>query len=428
MRSVAVSTSVGLILLVVTAFPAEAAASDPTIGRRIDEHGPVRSFRVDDGGSALRGAAPAAARIVTVDDRRFTGAENAIYAPTGRTVFVAYLRHLRSPFDPGGDEVEAELRLARSVDGGRTWRIRVLDPHVVEPGDVIDQSVSIDGDGESVWIAYMTGPALKVARSRDLGERWAIRPVRRSGAGHYAAIDVVGPRAAVIAAERREGAAGPLLAYATTNAGKDWTASRVAEAGWYTGLGVAGDGRVWVAFYDPGATDLWVATAATPSGPWTPAPLAGQGEARYTGLGADLAVTPAGEAYATFEDGPFPDGRGTVRLARTTDGGATWPATEVDRAPVVGWNTGVVAIPTAGPTHVATSYWTLRTRPARQGRVRVATSDDGGATWLVTVLPEPGYVQPYLDVDAPRPGIRFVSYQVGDPGSPRSVLRVARIG
>src|SRR5436190_21532059 len=49
-------------------------------------------------------------RTATVDTRPYTGFENAIYAASRRTLYVAYKRFLRNPFDPGGDVVAAQLR------------------------------------------------------------------------------------------------------------------------------------------------------------------------------------------------------------------------------------------------------------------------------------------------------------------------------
>ena len=151
------------------------------------------------------------ATITTVDGDSFAGFENAMYAPDRDHVFLAYKRFLRDPHDPGGDVVPAELRVARSTDGGAVWDVQVLDDEAPEEGDVVQQSVAIDGRGpDVVYVTYLVEKerwnVMRFARTVDGGDTWTTGRVARF-AGEYEKIRVIDADTAIVAAIARGGAA-----------------------------------------------------------------------------------------------------------------------------------------------------------------------------------------------------------------------------
>lgn len=438
-RAAAVTVTASLVLTSVAtgAAPATSRAGDGRPGA-VAVHRRVHAGALEAAGSseprrtARRAAAPSSpadARIVTVDARSYTGAENAIHAPDRRTVLVAYKRFMRNPYDPGGDYVPAQLRVARSDDAGRTWRVDVVDASAIESGDTIDQTVSIDGDGHgAVYVAYLVqsggAPAdmtFKVARSTDGGATWTVDTLASDGVGAFNAIEVVDADT-VLVAGNESGDADALRLYSTTDGGAHWDSFVVDDFGWYADVARARSGRLWLTYYHPGETDLYAATSAAPQGPWTGGVIAGAGFDNYTGIASSLAVA-RGDVYVSYET--FTGGRDVLRVARSTDGGESWSRTSVDAG---GWNTAIAAWTNAlGTTESLVAYWHLRRRPSLHGRVRLAHSADGGDTWTVSTIPERGYVDPYLDLAVAGPRARYVAYQVADKDTGDSILRVARL-
>jgi hypothetical protein len=371
---------------------------------------------------------------VTVDSRRHTGYENATYAPTSSTVFVAYKRFLRNPYNPGGDYVPAQLRIARSEDGGRTWRIEVVDDGADEAGDVIDQSVSIGGDRQdAIYVAYLVQKGgspddmrLRVAKSTDGGHDWSIRTIARNGIGNYNAIRVIDRRTVLIAAVKSGNSEGIRL-FSTENGGHDWSRSKVDNFGWYTGLDATQWGKIWVSYYNPGATSLHSATSLASNGPWMRDTVDGQGgDGDFTGLGASLDIARNGDVFIAYEDFQQSLGRSVVRVSTSDDGGASWARSRVEGAPIVGWNTAIrVLIGSDDEVSDAfVSYWLARGQPLR-GHAKIAYSSDASPPWERFRIPEQRYVEPYLDMAVPNDSRQFVSYQARSSRGP--ILRVARI-
>jgi hypothetical protein len=57
----------------------------------------------------------------------------------------------------------------------------------------------------------------------------------------------------------------------------------------------------------------------------------------------------------------------------------------------------------------------------------LAVSSDGGTTWSPQAIPDPRYVQPYLDSSAPSAAVQYESYQTTDLSGDGEALRVARV-
>lgn len=432
-----------MVILVIGTAPTGSSAS-PAGGSR----GPVRATTtgrppasvqtpgIHGRSSVTRVPAPeVAATVTTVDGDQYAGGENAIYAPDRQHVFVAYKRFLRDAFDPGGDVVEAELRVAISDDGGATWDVQILTSDAAEEGDVIQQSVAIDGDGNhAVWIAYMVqndrGSFLRFARTEDDGDHWTLGSVARF-AGEYKAMQVLGPESVLIASNHQAPGDPELRLYGTTDGGLTWTRSLVDKgADWYVGFDRGFDGRLWISFYDGGDTDLLASTAKSAAGPWTTRVIGGTGDDEFfTGVFSSLDLS-LGTIYVACEDFQPSLGRSVVRLYRSTDGGAHWTWTIVDSAFAIGWNTTVHTLRSNGGanTDVYLSYWHEYVKPpVYRGHVRVAHSVDGGETWSVWTIPESRSVLPDIDSAAPALDTQFVSYAVWNRNTGHRFLRVARL-
>jgi hypothetical protein len=363
---------------------------------------------------------------VTVDRTPWSGYENAVYAADDSRVFVAYKRFTE---DPGaGGYVPAELRVARSTDGGATWAIQVVDPDAIEESSTIDNSVSIDGDGSTIYVAYHTRASglfvdmeLKVAKSMDGGVTWATRTIVDEGAGDHNSIRVLDGNTAVISAHA-QGATEGVHAYLTTNGGATWTDSLVEGGlgnGYYTSVGATSVNTVLVAWYNslyPDHTDLNAGRRAGTG--WQTMTVDGTpGDVDLTGLGASAWVASGPTAWIAYEadtaQGAF------VRVAKLTPG-TGWTIVPVEQGAPIGVNTAVHSVGTA---NVYASYW----RVDEKGVPVLATSLDGGATWSPMTIEDPRHTAPYLDSTAPSTAVQFVSYQTTDELGDRPALRLARV-
>jgi hypothetical protein len=371
---------------------------------------------------------PSRVVTTTVDSDTWTGYENAVYAASDSTVLVAYKRFTEDPH--GGGYNAAELRVARSDDGGRTWTHTVVDPSAPEQGDTIDNSVSIDGNhGSVVYVAYHTRASglfadmkLKVAKSIDGGQTWTVSTIADGYAGDYNGIRVLSPDGRVVAiSAHADGPEEGIHAYLSTNGGVTWTDSLVAGNlgdGLYSSVGGASLSSMLVGWYNalyPDNTDL---EAGRRSGPgWTTQVVDGTpGDPDITGLGASVWVQSQSSTWIAYEAdttlGTF------VRVARFTPGSG-WTIVPVQQAGTIGWNTAIHA---TDASHVYTSYWYY---DGSKGYPTLATSADGGMTWTPFTIQDPRTTQPYLDSTAPSTSFQFISYQTTDQDGNTPLLRVA---
>jgi hypothetical protein len=147
-------------------------------------------------------------------------------APDTRAVIVAYKRFLTEPYGTNGEVVPAQLRIARSTDGGSTWTRQGVDRDAAEEGDLVQQSVSIGGDGHgTIFAAYLVeGPnrGFRVAKSTDDGATWKRKTISTQDVGMYNAIDVVDADHAFLVAERQYPHEA-LRMFSTTDGGAHWS-------------------------------------------------------------------------------------------------------------------------------------------------------------------------------------------------------------
>ncbi len=363
----------------------------------------------------------------TIDADPYTGYENAVYAADDNTVYVAYKRFTQDP--SGGGYVPAELRVAKSADGGTTWTAQVVDANAIESADTLDGSVSIDGDGLStVYVAYHTRASglfadmkLKVAKSVDAGATWTITTVVDSEAGDYNSIRRLSDSAVVISAHGA-GTEEGIHAYLSTDGGSSWKDSLV-EGGlgncYYTSVGAANPRSIFVSYYNslfPDHTDL---NAARRERVWHTMTVDGApGDPDLTGLGSSIWVATGPVVWIAYE---ADTSQGTfVRVAKASVSNPSWTIVPVQQQGGIGVNTAIHAV---GTTDVYVSYWAI----GSQGQAMFAISSDGGATWAPFAIPELQYVQPYVDSSAPSTSTQFESYQAMNLSTGRTVLRVAVI-
>lgn len=425
-RRALMSASVAAVVLLAGAATASGAGSAGAFGpKRVAAHGRLdRAHAV--AGTRTVSRVPAAVRVRTVDTASFTGYENAVYASSPDTVYVAYKRFLQDPTVGGYNP--AELRVATSTDGGLTWSVAVLDPDAIEAGDTLDNSVSLDGDRAStVFVVYHTRASglfadmkLKYAKSTDGGATWSLGTIVDSGAGDQNSVRVLSPSVVVVTAHGA-GASEGIHAYTTTNGGATWSDTLVDGGignGYYTGVGAQSRTTIWAGYYNslyPDHTDLHAAHRTGSS--WGTQAVKGEGDPYLTGLGASAWVGDSRRVFLAYEDD---SAGGAVEVAYRDPGATGWTFATVQADPGIGWNTAVHSV----GSNVYVSYW----HPVGSlGQAVLGISADGGATWSPLPMPETRNVQPYLDSTAPDATRQFVSYQVYDSATHRSMLRVGRV-
>lgn len=428
-----------VLLTCAVALPATASRSNrgPAVTRVVSTGGGSRPQSLELRGST-RLAQPGAVQrfaIHRIDADPYTGYENAVYAQSKTTVFVAYKKFAQDPrqqeYDPG------ELRVARSIDGGQTWTVTVVDAGAIEDAQVIDQTVAIDGDGQgTMYVAYHTRSSglyasmrLMLAKSTDAGATWHTSQIIGTNCGDYTAITVLDSQTALVATHCA-GALEGLYVYSTIDGGASWTSTQAVDSsmgGIDVGFDARGAGHQVLAYYASNfqQTDLHATRFKRKAGTWKDVLVDGTPGVGLTGLGASLTMPSNAKAYAAYE---ADNSQGTfVKVAATTDGGRTWNPVVVEQGQIIGWNT---AVHTDGSGDVTTSYWWAQQQNGNlvAAQAHLGISTDGGATWKAVAVPDKRFVQPYLDSSVTGGGVRFVSYQTADSDGSNPVLKIAVMG
>lgn len=347
--------------------------------------------------------------ITEVDTSSYTGAENAIYAPDASIVYIAYKQFLEPP---GTGYIPAALKLAKSIDGGLGWDLSFIDMDAIQSGDTLEQSVSIGGSGDTIYIAYFVQPSglfasyqLRVAKSSDAGATWSIATLLNGG-GAFNALKAV-DQDTVYISYIIEGAASGLYAAQTHDGGNTWN-TRLIESGLGNGLYSSIDAvdtqTVFVSYYNslyPQHIDLNFAGStdalATVNLVNVEHPVTG-----FVGLGSAISAVDANTIYITYE---LFTGGSRVKLANSFDGGSTWNSSFVE-PDFGGVNTAVKGF-ASGTIYAA--YWTFPPPSAK-----LAKSEDRGSTWTRMLVPEPTTIQIFLDLAVPQEGRAYFSYATGD--------------
>lgn len=226
------------------------------------------------------------------------------------------------------DNTNRDLKFAKcevNFSGNWTWAVRTVD----SAGD-IGQSPSISTYGSYVYISYYDATAgvlngdLKFARSDDGGATWP--------AGNIQTVDSTG------------------------------------AVGVATSLAVDGEGRVFIAYFDYTHGDLKFASSPGSEWPIDIGTIKTIDSAGFVGGGPDLAVDISDDSlYVTYYDST----NGNLKLAKSTDHGATWTSGTVDSAGDVGVSPSIAVF--NGTVYIC--Y-----RDVTNASLKMARSTDGGAT------------------------------------------------
>jgi len=346
--------------------------------------------------------------ITEVDTFPYTGAENAIYAPDASTVYIAYKQFLDPP---GTGYIPAALKLAKSIDGGQGWDLSFIDMDAVQSGDTLEQSVSIGGSGDTIYIAYFVQPSglfasyqLRVAKSSDAGATWTTRGLL-SGGGAFNALKVV-DQDTVYISYIMEGVASGLYVAQTHDGGDTWNMQLIESGignGLYSSIDAVDTQTVFVSYYNslyPQHIDLNFAGStdalATVNLVNVEHPVTG-----FVGLGSAISAVDNSTIYITYE---LFAGGSQVKLATSSDGGSTWSSSFIE-PDFGGVNTAVKGF--ASGT-IYTVYWTF------PPSAKLAKSEDRGSTWTRMLVPEPALIEIFLDLAVPQEGLAYFSYATRD--------------
>jgi len=348
--------------------------------------------------------------LTEVDSSPYTGAENAIYAPDVDTVYIAYKQFLEPP---SSGYTPAAVKLAQSIDGGQSWHLSLIDLDAPQSGDTLEQSVSIGGSHDTLYVAYYVQPSglfashqLRVAKSSDAGATWEISTLVNGFGGGFNAIKVVDEDTVYISYSG-EGSASGLYIAQTHDGGSTWSRELIEPGqgnGWYSRVDAEDSKTDFASYYNglyPDHLDLNFAGStdalATVTLVNVDHPSSG-----FAGLGSAISAVDSDTIYITYE--LFSAGS-RVKLAASFDGGTTWRQTFVE-PDFGGFNTAVKAF--ASGT-IYSMYWTNPPPGAK-----LAKSEDQGSTWTRMPVPEPGEIQIFLDLAVPQEGRAYLSYATTD--------------
>ena len=378
------------------------------------------------------GPAPAAGpgpswSIVQADADPNSGYEVAAYALDASTAIVVHKRF--HDVDPQAEYASGELVALRTTDAGATWNETVIDADSPERWNTLDYTISVDGAGDDVYVLYherasgfFSDMRLLCAHSADRGATWTTSLVTDGFMGDYNALSVINGSTAV-ASWHGEGAADGAWAGVTTDGGQTWSSTNVAPGlgnGYYTAVAATGQGGLHAAYQNTAGEPNPVHVLASDDGGATWSDQGFSNPSAHGGMGADLAALSSQDLLFGYED--LWNGS-RVDVSASHDGGATWTHQTLQEGDMVGWNLDLEAV---GSGQALLSYWWVEGSPGPEtGHAQLASTSDGGATWSIETVPEPMYVNPYIDVAAADLDTPFVAYQVWDQATDARTLHIA---
>jgi hypothetical protein len=292
-----------------------------------------------------------------------------------------------SPVDPDvlliayRDASNSALKLARSTDGGLAWSTSFLDWQ----GDV-GCHASIAASGSLAAVAYrVTGAAdLRCAVSTDSGATWHRYPVIGAGADCQYTSTAIRGSAEIYIAYYEAVSTDLKLAY-STDSGTTWTVrgleTSTGNVGQYAAVALNGT-RVFAGYYDATGGDLRFGRAATPADTFTSAKVDSSGNVgQYCSLRWDAASSTVWLAYHDVTNGAL-----KIAYSPVTD--ANWqPSITIDSDGVTGLYASLAVSGSSGQ-NLAVAYY-----EDWEYRLKVARSTDTGASWTTEVVDEGGVGQ-----------------------------------
>jgi hypothetical protein len=325
--------------------------------------GPSPAFGLYVARSYNRGASFEASKTVLVDGG---GAGGTSVGITGDTIYVAY-----GACTPTGG---AEVRFARSDDGGDTFVVQAISDRSFRPSMAID--------GRTIYLAYglesSSDDFLIFERSDDGGATWAPPVTIGADVGAYISLAASG---GTLFAAYFHGSSEHLTVSSSTDGGQTWNTGQPLDSLLEpTAPLVATPDGIFVPLVDEtgqlsvaDSTDSgvsWTRHGLDVAGAYGASSLVGEGGDPIEG--AQIAVV-GSTMYAMLRHGDFT--RSSTVFARSDDAGATWPPA------------GVVTASTAsGPAEDAALLVTADSVPTvlfafEADNLLLLRSTDGGVTW-----------------------------------------------
>lgn len=286
---------------------------------------------------------------------------------SGDYVFIAY-------YDVGNND----LKFAYSYDGGYSWISKTVD----SAGDV-GQYCSLDcyysGTTYYLYVSYYdaTNGNLKLAKSTNYGANWTISTVDSTGdTGRFTSISGTSSNVYISYFDLTNTA----LRFAkSTNGGTSWSVRTNVDSQVGGGTSITwASSDVVIAYRDNTNQALKFARSSDGGATWPPANI----KTVDTGnVGFDPSIGLDGNLlYVSYLDTANQD----LKFAKSTDLGATWPAANiksVDTAGSVGYGNSVTCITTGNPSSdvVCVSYYDGTNQDLKFAR----SDSDAGTTWQV---------------------------------------------
>jgi len=294
--------------------------------------------------------------IQSVDTEGNVGSDVSLYANDSK-LWISYY-----------DTTNGDLKFARSEDGGATWPESCIE--VVDSAGDVGQYADMDKG----YIAYYDSinADLKFAKGEfDFNDCWTWTRKTVDNAGDVGLLPSIKTYGSYVYISYYDTTNGDLKFARSEDGGATWPAENIQtvnSTGLASSLEVDGDGRVLIAYLDSISHNLKFV-----SGPGADSPIDVEttvtiDSASYVGNGVDFAVDLSDDSlYVAHYD----SSNGNLKLAKSTDHGATWTSGTIDSTGDVGFMPSIAAA--NGTVYI--SYYDIT-----NASLKIAKSTDGGAT------------------------------------------------
>jgi len=309
------------------------------------------------------------------------------------------------------DHTNDRLKLARSTDGGLTWSTGFLD---WDPLGDVGHDISIAASGDLVAAAYRGAGAadLRCAVSTDAGATWHRHPVAGAGVDCQYTSTAISDTGGIFIAYHEAASTDLKLAY-SADLGVAWTVRSLevsaSNVGQYVGIALNGQ-KVMAGYYDATSGDLRFGRAVTPVDAFTSAKVDSLGDVgRFCSLRYDSASATVWLAYHDVTNG-------ALKIAHSPINDANWqPAITIDSDGVCGLYASLAVSGTSGQ-NLAIAYY-----EDCEYRLKVARSTNAGASWIEETVDEGG-VGSWASIVATGPETYAVSFYDSLEGDLRLAL------